>query len=418
MGHNLGHLKPSPLALAALTCLAACHGPDPQAGWLEPAVGLAVPAAAGSRYPNLAAPPRGAVMSWLEPAAGGGFALRHSTWNAGAWTAPGTVAAGSDWFVNWADFPSVVPVAGHTWAAHWLQQKPGDVYSYDVMIAVSRDAGDTWSEPMSPHDDGTPTEHGFVSLMGDGGSVRAVWLDGRHTSGEHDHPGGAGTADGASGAMTLRSALVDPYGLKLGPDVELDARTCDCCQTDSARAREGLVVAYRDRSGTEVRDIALLRQTPSGWSEPVPVARDGWLIDACPVNGPAVDARGDTVVVAWFTAADKPRVRLAFSMDGGRRFRDPIEVAAGKVAGRVDVVLLPDGRAVVSWLEDAAGSAEIRVQPFTADGPAGAVAVIARSDVARSSGFPQMILVDGALLFAWTRPGEQPQVRAALARLR
>jgi len=357
-------------------------------------------------------------MSWLEPSAEGGFALRQSTWTAGAWTAPVTVSTGSDWFVNWADFPSVVPAAGRIWAAHWLQQKPGDVYSYDVRIAVSRDAGNTWSEPMSPHDDGTPTEHGFVSLMGDGDSVRAVWLDGRHTSGEHDHSGGSGDADAGGGAMTLRSALVSPDGIRLGTDVELDARTCDCCQTDSARTREGLVVVYRDRSETEVRDIALLRHTSAGWSDPVVIAHDGWLIDACPVNGPAVDARGDTVVVAWFTAADKPRVRLAFSADGGRTFPDLVDVAAGQVAGRVDVALLPDGRAVVSWLEDAPGPAEIRAQPFTPEGPAGAVAVIARSDVARASGFPQMVLVDGALLFAWTRPGDPPQVQAALARLR
>jgi hypothetical protein len=271
---------------------------------------------------------------------------------------------------------------------------------------------------MSPHADGTPTEHGFVSLMGDGDSARAVWLDGRHTSGEHDHSGGAADGTGGGGAMTLRTALISPNGLKLGPDLELDARTCDCCQTDSARTREGLVVVYRDRSDTGIRDISLLRQAAGGWSDPVPVARDGWLIDACPVNGPAVDARGDSVVVAWFTAADEPRVRLAFSADGGRTFRDPVEVAAGRVAGRVDVVLLPDGRAVVSWLEDAAGSAEIRAQPFTAEGPDGAVVVIARSEVARSSGFPQMVLVDDALLFAWTRPGDPPQVQATLARLR
>ena len=401
-----------------LACLAACHGPDREQPWLDAAVELPVSAAAGSRYPHLAAQPDGAVMSWLEPGQGGGFALRYATWTGGAWSTPLTVAAGTDWFINWADFPSVVPVSSRVWAAHWLQQKPGDVYSYDVRISVSQDAGETWSKPMSPHDDGTPTEHGFVSLMADGSSARAVWLDGRHTSGEHDHSGGSGDADGGSGAMTLRSALLGPDGFKLGPDAELDSRTCDCCQTDSARAREGLVVVYRDRSETEVRDIALLRQTAAGWSDPVQVARDGWLINACPVNGPAVDARGDTVVVAWFSAPDRPRVRLAFSSDGGRTFRDPVEVAAGNVAGRVDVVLLPDGRAVVSWLEDATGSAEIRVQPFTADGPAGDVAVVARSDVARSSGFPQMVLVDGALLFAWTRPGDQPRVQAALARLR
>jgi hypothetical protein len=404
--------------LLLLACLTACRAPDRQEHWLDTAIELPVPAAAGSRYPHLAPLAGGAVMSWLEPLAGGGFALRYSAWTAGAWMAPGTVASGSDWFINWADFPSVVPVSGRVWAAHWLQQKPGDVYSYDVSLVVSKDAGTTWSEPMSPHDDGTPTEHGFVSLMGDGSAVRAVWLDGRNTLGEHDHSGRAGTADGAGGAMTLRSALLDPHGLKLGPDVELDARTCDCCQTDSARTRDGLVVAYRDRSETGVRDIALLRQTTAGWSEPVQVARDGWLIDACPVNGPAVDAHENTVVVAWFTAASKPSVRLAFSVDGGRTFLDPVEVASGQVAGRVDVALLPDGRAVVSWLEDASGSAEIRVQPFTADGPAGDVALVARSEVSRSSGFPRMVLVGDALLFAWTGPGDPPQVKAALARLR
>jgi hypothetical protein len=410
-------VKSVPASLSLLACLTACHAPDRQEHWLDAAVELPVPAAAGSRYPHLAPLADGALASWLEPVAGGGFALRYSAWNSGAWTTPGTVAAGSDWFINWADFPSVVPTSDRVWAAHWLQQKPGDVYAYDVSIAVSRDAGETWSRPMSPHDDGTPTEHGFVSLMDDGTAVRAVWLDGRHTVGEHDHSGGSTNADGGAGAMTLRSALVDPGGLKLGPDVELDARTCDCCQTDSARIRDGLVVAYRDRSETGVRDIALLRQTAAGWSEPVQVARDGWLIDACPVNGPAVDARGDTVVVAWFTAADRPSVRLAFSADGGRTFQDPFEVASGPVAGRVDVVLLPDDRAIVSWLEDAAGSAELRARPFTAGGPAGSVATVARAGVSRSSGFPQMVLVDGALLFAWTRPGDPPQLKVARARL-
>jgi hypothetical protein len=411
-------VRPIVASLLAFALLVACRGPDRQGQWLEAVVEVPVAAAPGSRYPNLAPLPHGAVMSWLEPDVDGGFALRHSTWTGGAWSTPLTVAAGSDWFINWADFPSVVPMSDRVWAAHWLQQKPGDVYSYDVRIAVSQDAGETWSQPMSPHDDGTPTEHGFVSLMSDGDAARAVWLDGRHTSGEHDHSVDADDSGDGRGAMTLRSGLIGPDGLKLGPDLQLDDRTCDCCQTDSARTREGLVVVYRDRSESGVRDISLLRQTASGWSEPVNVAADNWLIDACPVNGPAVDASGDTVVVAWFTAADKPRVRLAFSDDGGRTFLDPIEVAAGKVAGRVDVVLLADGRAVDSWLEDSTGSAEIRARPFSADGPAGAVAVIAHSEVARSSGFPQMVPVDDALLFAWTRPGDPPQVQAALVRLR
>jgi hypothetical protein len=111
-------------------------------------------------------------------------------------------------------------------------------------------------------------------------------------------------------------------------------------------------------------------------------------------------------------------VRVAFSSDGGRTFTAPVEVASGKVAGRVDTVLLPDGRAAVSWLAEEPGGAEIRARAFNRAGPAGALVTIARSDVARSSGFPQMVPVADGLLFAWTAPGDPAQVRTALAHLR
>jgi hypothetical protein len=218
--------------------------------------------------------------------------------------------------------------------------------------------------------------------------------------------------------MTLRGAAIDPGGQRAGPDREIDARVCDCCQTDVALTTSGPVVVYRDRSEREVRDVALTRRTADGWSTPVLVHEDGWVIDACPVNGPAVDARGETVVVAWFTAPDAPRVRLAFSVDAGRSFSPPVEVARGKIAGRVDVVLLEDGRAVVSWLADGERGAEVRAQPFSHAGAAGPAVVIAQTSIARSSGFPQMVRTDGGLLFAWTESGDPPQVQTAFARLR
>lgn len=405
--------KSYPLLAALGLTIAACdRSPPPPDAWLGPVTVVATPAALGGRYPHLATDTQdGAVLSWLQPTADGSFALQHARWQGEAWSSPATVVTGSDWFINWADFPSVVPITDRVWAAHWLQQKPGNVYSYDVRMIVSGDAGASWSEPMSPHDDGTPTEHGFVSLYGVGGELRAAWLDGRHTSGEHDH------ATGGHGAMTLRGATIGADGSRVGLDHEIDARVCDCCQTDSALTREGPVVVYRDRSEREVRDIALVRGTADGWSAPVQVHADGWVIDACPVNGPAVDARGDTVVVAWFTAPDVSRVRLAFSGDAGRTFLPPVEVASGRVAGRVDVVLLDDRRAVVSWLQDGANGAEIRAQPFTRDGAAAPAVVVTRTSVARSSGFPQMIHAGGGLLFAWTESSDPPAVRTAYAAL-
>ena len=99
------------------------------------------------------------------------------------------------------------------------------------------------------------------------------------------------------------------------------------------------------------------------------------------------------------------------------RGEPPIEVASGRVVGRVDVVLLQDGRAVVSWLDVNASGAVIRAQPFNRAGPAAAARDIATSNVARSSGFPQMVKVADGLLFAWTDSGSSPTVRTAFAPL-
>jgi hypothetical protein len=400
-----------PIALLALA-IPACRNSDRTDDWLGTVTEVANPAGSGSRYPHLATTADGAVLSWLQPTAAGGFALQHASWRAGAWSPVGTIASGDGWFVNWADFPSVVPLSPRIWAGHWLEQRPGNVYSYDVRIAVSDDAGATWSAPFSPHDDGTPTEHGFVSLFAGDGQAMSAWLDGRRTAGGHDH------AAGGSGAMTLRSAALEADGVPAGGGLEVDARVCDCCQTDAVATDDGPVLVYRDRSPDEVRDIALERLQAGEWSQPVYVNADGWKVDACPVNGPAVDAHGQTVVVAWFTAPDLPRVRLAFSADAGRSFGPPIEVARGDVIGRVDVVLLDDGRAVVSWLQAGTAGAELRAQPYSRTGTPGPGVLVAAASVQRSSGFPQMVRAGDGLLFAWTDSAASQQVRTAFARLR
>jgi hypothetical protein len=402
--------------LAALLALPGCRpADDPDQGWAVPAAAAAAPAPPGSRYPNLARTPDGrVVLSWVVPSGADAYALQYATWTDGAWSAPATVSAGKGWFVNWADFASVVPLGRSLWAAHWLEQRPGSVYSYDIRMAVSKDDGRSWSPTLTPHRDGTPTEHGFVSMAGAGGRVAAIWLDGRNTAGG-DHDSGHGPPHAA---MSLRTATIDVQGKVSGGEAELDARVCDCCQTDIATTPEGLVVAYRDRTEDELRDISVVRATQGGWSVPEIVHRDGWRIAACPVNGPALAAQGSTVAVAWFTAPDTPLVRLAFSDDAGRGFGPPLEVAAGRLAGRVDVVLLDEQRAVVSWLAEGASGAEIRAQLWTRDGPASAPLTVASSSVERASGFPRMALAGRALLFAWTDTSATPIVRTALLELR
>jgi hypothetical protein len=205
-----------------------------------------------------------------------------------------------------------------------------------------------------------------------------------------------------------------------GTETLVDGRTCDCCQTDAALTSRGVVVVYRDRSAQDVRDIYVTRRTEGGWTEGIPVHRDGWVISGCPVNGPAVDASGDRVAVAWFTGAgDRPRVYVAFSEDAGASFGDPVRVDGGDPSGRVDLSLLPDGRAAVSWLERRGPEgAELRLASVGPGGREGPPVVVAPSSAARASGFPRMVRAPwngSEVVLAWTdaSDAERPRVRVA-----
>jgi hypothetical protein len=404
-------LLPVVAPFLAFVALPACERAEGGEAVLREIAEMASPAPSGSREPNLTTDGAGRVhLSWTEVVPAGGHALRFSTLEGEAWSEPRTIAAGDDWFVNWADFPSLLVLPGGRLAAHWLQKSGPGTYAYDVRVALSQDGGRSWSAPLTPHRDGTRTEHGFVSMWpARGDSVGAVWLDGRNF-----------TEDGHSDAneMTLMTTRIGMDG-GLGAERQLDGRICDCCQTAVALTARGPLVVYRDRSPEEIRDIAVVREVDGEWTVPVPVHVDGWEIAACPVNGPAASADGQRVGVAWFTAArDTARVNLAFSDDAGATFGAPIRVDAGAPVGRVGVQLLPDGGALVSWLERGAGGAAlVHVRRISREGRAGPIETVAESSDGRSSGFPRMVLAGDRVVFAWTEAGEPSRVRVAAASL-
>ncbi len=391
--------------LVALLSGGCRNGPD--ATTIDSFLSLPSPAADGSTAPHLAlTPARDVVMSWLEPAAEGRHALKFASLEGERWSPAKSLADSGDWFINWADFPSVTPITATDWVAHWLVKQTGGTYSYDIALAISRDAGATWGAPLTPHDDGTPTEHGFVTLFPWADGFGAVWLDGRKTKLD---PGG----------MTVRYARIGFDGA-IRENGEIDDLVCDCCATDVALAAAGPVATYRNRTADEIRDIAVSRYADGAWQPPVILGNDHWHIPGCPVNGSTIAARGERVVVAWYTAPDrKRRVQLAWSVDGGRTFGAPVVIEEGAVSGNVDVDLLADDLAVVSWTAKAGdGPGEIRLRRVPFKGEPGPVQVIAKSTVSRGSGFPQMIHGRDRLVYAWTEPGEPAQILTAWSPLK
>lgn len=363
------------------------------------------PTGAGAAEPFLAVAPDGTVfLSWLEPV-DSAHALRFASYDGSAWSEPRTIRTGRDFFVNWADFPSIKVLGDGRLAAHWLQKTGAGTYAYGVRVALSSDGGATWGDAIVPHRDSSQTEHGFVTLWPEDTGLGAVWLDGRKYNKEGHSP---------SNEMMVVSTSIGADGT-LGAETALDQRACDCCQTAVALTSSGPVVAYRDRSADEIRDIYVTRRVSGTWSDPVPVHADGWKIAACPVNGPAIAAAGSRVALAWFTAArDSGRVNVAFSSDAGASFGAPVRVDDGHPAGRVDVALLADGGALVSWIERTGGdTAAVRVRRLSADGRAEPPVTIANSSAARASGFPRMIMSGADAFFAWTEPGTPSAVRVA-----
>lgn len=381
----------SALALLAAAACATERSADP-------------PAAAGSSAPRLARYGARIVVSWIEPDADGVPTLRFATREGQGWSAPGTVFHGTDLASDPKDAPSVAPVGGGGLAAYWTLKRGRAKDARDLMVALSRDGGASWSNPARPHRDDTDTEHGMASLLpfGDEGEFGISWLDGR----------AGARSDYGEGGTSLYWA--EWSGSGFGAERLLDDRVCDCCQTSSAQGPAGPLVAYRDRTASDMRDISVLRREGAVWSTPLPVHADGWMLTACPTNGPSITARGERAAVTWFTGANgKPAVWTAFSSDGGKTIGDPVRVDAGDPIGRVESVMLGDGSTAVSWLERKGKLAEVRVRRIAPDGKPAHPVIVARTSPMRS-GYPSIVEEgDKTVLLAWTETGTPDRVHAA-----
>lgn len=366
---------------------------------------LASPAPAQSHLSRVTSDDTGTVyLSWVTER-DGVAELAFASWDGSAWSDPAIISEGTDWFVNWADFPRL-SVHGDGKLAHWLRRSGSSSYDYDVFASFYDPSRQRWRDGTLINTDGIQAEHGFVAMVPTGPHRTLItWLDGRRTKSEPE-----------PGPMTLRGAEYSTAGERL-EEWELDSSVCDCCQTAAAMTHRGPIVVYRDRSPGEIRDIAIVRRVDGQWTEPQTVHDDGWQVAGCPVNGPAVVARENTVAVVWFTLRDDlPAVQLAVSWDGGEQFTEPTLIAGADTLGRVDATLLDNGEIVASWLDARGSGARVMLSRYSADAEFIDTVEVAPIQASRRSGFPSIHSVGNTVYVTWTHIGDANRVRVARVR--
>ena len=338
-------------------------------------------------------------ISWTEQVLDSNF-LYVTKLEGGSWSNKKLITKGTDWFVNWADFPSISynNLSNSIFSFH-LQKSSEETFSYDVNYHIN--SKETWKDMNKIHDDNTFSEHGFVSSIPYKDGFMVSWLDGRNTYGVGDH-------GHAKGAMTIRSAVLDFNGNIVSQNV-IDEMVCECCQTSMAISGDIPIVVYRDISEGEIRDIYYSRYIDSNWTEPHPIHNDGWEINGCPVNGPNVDSYGDNVVVSWFSASNgRPKVNLKFSTDNGRTFGDKILIdeVDNSPLGRVDIELISETEAMISWLSTVDGKGKLLIRKIKTNGEIGLIKVVDEISTERSTGFPQIEKFNDDVYISWTDNSE------------
>jgi hypothetical protein len=333
-------------------------------------------------------------LSWISSNEGKKSTLNFSQLKEGKWINTQTMATGSNWFVNWADFPAHA-INENLILSSYLKKSDSGTYTYDVILSLQKLSGEKVKEDFLLHTDGVKAEHGFVSIIPNHNQGFFItWLDGRNTVDKD--------LDGYHKPMTIRFAEITNKG-DIIDESELDSATCDCCQTSIAVTNKGPVVVYRDRSDKEVRDIYIARKINGIWGVPTPIHNDGWEINGCPVNGPKVASNSNNLAISWFTVSnEKPTVNLSFSKSNGASFGTPIKINDVDAIGRVDVAFLNPQEVLVSYIEGDDVGTYLRIKKVSIDGKVSAPITISKIDGGRNSGVPQLEILDNEAFVVWT----------------
>ena len=205
-----------------------------------------------------------------------------------------------------------------------------------IRHAGSKDGGRTFSPAVTVAGASLTGARGWhAATLGYDGGVQVVWLDGRNAAPmAHDHGKAASKPVRTPGGPRQDIFHASWKGDSQPVEHLIQANVCFCCKTAVVASGEKVYAAWRHIYPGSLRDIAVARSTDNGatFGPPIRVSEDGWKIDACPDDGPAMAADGhDGIHIAWPTlvAGDTPRKAIFYSTLKGDSFAPRVRLDAG-----------------------------------------------------------------------------------------
>ena len=295
-----------------------------------------------------------------------------------------------------------------------------------IKLVRSRDGGKTFSAPSTLQSSSPAGDRGWPALALDPtAKAHAIWLD--HRGLAANRATGTGQAAHQAGGQHDGVAMAQKSGLyyasattKPMPERLLTNGVCYCCKTALAAGPNGsLYAAWRHVYPGNLRDMAFAMSRDGGrsFSAPVRVSEDGWAINGCPDDGPAiaVDTRG-AVHLVWPTVIDGPTPEGALfyaSTRDGRRFTPRIRIPTlgGPKPSHPQIVIDRAGGIFVAWDETLNGarvSAVRDLRPQSDRAPAFGEAMMLSPN--GPSVYPVLAATDKGLVAVWSTGGDTSRI--------
>ena len=103
--------------------------------------------------PNLVSSNGSLTLSWISSKEENKASLNYSRYMEGRWIKPQVIASGSDWFINWADFPAHAINQDLIITSH-LKKSASGKYTYDVVLNLQKLSGEKIKEDFLLNTDG------------------------------------------------------------------------------------------------------------------------------------------------------------------------------------------------------------------------------------------------------------------------